>query len=114
MAREKRKKASRRPAPATAAKRPAKASDSAGSDVERRWKEYWARRKQLEEAVEKVRAASEALKSAQEQEKNRRAEFDEIKRSLTKLLDVDPVGGPVREPILVARSLQETAPKQVG
>jgi hypothetical protein len=114
MARAKTKKIPRRPAPAKAAKGTAKRSESAGSEVERRWKEYWARRKQLEEAVEKVRAASDTLKSAQEQEKTRRAEFDEIKRSLTKLLDVDPVGGPAREPILLPRNLPETAPKQVG
>lgn len=110
MARPKPKKTPRRPAPV---KKAAKSSESAGTEVEKRWKEYWARRKQLEDAVEKVRVASTALKSAQELEKTRRAEFDEIKQSLTTLLDVDPVGAATREPIPFQRSLPETAPKQV-
>ncbi len=110
MARAKTKKPPPRTQPPT---RTVKPNDSAGSEVERRWKEYWARRKQLEEAVEKVRAAAAALKSAQELEKTRRAEFDDIKRSLTTLLDVDPAGTPAREPIPLQRNLPETATKQL-
>ena len=60
MARAKTKKAPQRPQPP--ARKP---NDPAGSEVERRWKEYWSRRKQLEVAVEKVQAAAAALKSAQ-------------------------------------------------
>jgi hypothetical protein len=108
-----------RPAPAKIpkiARDAAKATGSGGSEVERRWREYWACRKRLEEAVEKVRAATDTLKAAQEQEKARRSEFDEIKRSLTKLLDVDPVTGASREPIpLAPRSVADAAaPKQLG
>jgi hypothetical protein len=80
--------------------------------VGQRWKEYWARRKQLEEAVERVRTAAAALKSAQELEKTRRAEFDDVKRSLTTLLDVDPVAAPSREPIPLQRNLPEAAGRQ--
>jgi hypothetical protein len=108
MTRSKTKKAPQRPQPP--ARKP---NDPAGSEVERRWKEYWSRRKQLEEAVEKVRTAAAALKSAQELEKTRRAEFDDIKRSLTSLLDVEPAGAPVREPIPLQRNLPETATKQL-
>lgn len=111
MARGKTKKTARRPAPTKAAKRAAKPTDSGGSEVERHWKEYWAHRKQLEEAVQKVRTAGEALKRAQEQEKAHRARFDDIKRSLTRLLDVDPVPPPTREPIPLSRNLPETAAK---
>jgi len=107
------KKTPQRPA-VKAASPAAKPSASTGGEVERRWKEYWARRKRLEEAVDKVRVASEALKGAQEDEKARRADFNEIKRSLTDLLDVDPAGAPQREPIQLPRSLPEVAPKQAG
>jgi hypothetical protein len=110
MARAKTKKIAQRPQPPA---RTGKANDPASSEVERRWKEYWARRKQLEEAVEKVRLAAAALKSAQELEKTRRAEFDDIKRSLTTLLDVDPVAAPAREPIPLQRHLPEPASKQL-
>jgi hypothetical protein len=113
MARTKAKKAARRPAPKQATPRVAKRKESGGSEVERRWKEYWVRRKQLEEAVGKVRAASDVLKSAREQEKTRRAEFDEIKRLLTKLLDIDPVDASAREPIPLPR-IQDQASKQLS
>jgi len=113
MARAKPKKAPRRPVAVKPAQKTARSGESAGTEVEKRWTEYWARRKQLEEAVDKVRAASAALKSAQELEKARRAEFDETKESLTTLLDVDPVGAAAREPIPFQRSLPETAPKQI-
>ena len=113
MARAKPKKPPRRPVPVKSARKVARSGESVGTEVEKRWKDYWARRKQLEEAVEKVRAASTALRSAQELEKTRRAEFDEIKQSLTTLLDVDPVSAATREPIPFQRSLPETAPKQV-
>ena len=115
MGRAKTKKLPRRAAPTKATKGTAKSNDSGGSEVERRWKEYWACRKQLEDAVEKVRAATEVLKSTQEQEKARRTEFEEIKRSLTKLLDVDPVAAAsVREPIPIQRSLPEAPPKETA
>ncbi|MBM4267132.1 MAG: hypothetical protein FJ144_11060 [Deltaproteobacteria bacterium] len=69
-----------------------KAGGKGGSDVERRWKEYWNSRSLLEDAVEKVKLARDSLQKAQETERNRRAEFDQIKRSLTTLLDVEPAG----------------------
>ena len=46
-------------------------------------------------------------------EKARRAEFEEVKRTLTTLLDVEPVGAPARDPIPLPRSVPEP-PKQVG
>jgi hypothetical protein len=83
--------------------------------VERRWKEYWARRTQLEEAVAKVRAATDALKAAQEAERARRGEFDAIKRTLTTLLDVEPASSvPAREPVALQHGLAEAAPKAVS
>jgi outer membrane protein TolC len=103
---------STRPAAPKSPKGAAKAS-APGSEVERRWKDYWERRSRLERAVEAVRAASAELKKAQEDEKARRAEFEEVKRSLTTLLDVDPVGAPARDPIPLPRGLPEP-PKQVG
>ncbi len=112
MARAKAKKTPQRLTAVMARKRSGEPTQS--DEVERRWTEYWACRKRLEEMVEKVRAAGEALKGAQEQEKACRAEFDDIKRSLTKLLDVDPAGAPTREPIPLPRSLPEVTPKQAG
>jgi hypothetical protein len=64
--------------------------------------------------VERVRSAGDALRTAQEQEKACRVEFDDIKRSLTKLLDVDPAGAPTREPIPLQRGLPEATSKQAG
>ena len=113
MARAKQKQSARRsPAPKTAKREP-KPKDSPGTEVERRWQEYWSRRSQLEQAVEKVRSATTELRKAQEDEKARRAEFDEVKRSLTALLDVEPAGAPARDPIPLQRGLPEP-PKQVG
>lgn len=86
------------------------ASPGASNDVERRWKEYWAARKKLEAAVETVKAARDALNEAQEAERSCRSAFDEIKRSLTELLDVDPAGGPQRGPTPMPRRQQGTAP----
>jgi hypothetical protein len=60
------------------------------SDVEKRWSAYWQRRNDLEEAVAKVREAREALASFVEIERSRRAEFEQVKASLTELLDVEP------------------------
>ncbi len=74
------------------------------SEVERRWKEYWACRTKLEDAVETVTAAREALQTAQETERTSRAEFEVLKGSLTTLLDVDPAGGPQKPPTSVAQS----------
>jgi hypothetical protein len=112
MAKAAKPKASARRPPA--AKPPKSgATTSPGTEVERRWKDYWERRSRLERAVEAVRAATTELKKAQEDEKARRAEFEEVKRSLTTLLDVDPVGAPTRDPIPLQRSLPEP-PKQVG
>lgn len=71
---------------------------SPGSDVERRWKEYWACRTKLEEAVDTVKSAREALTAAQEAERACRSEFEAIKSSLTTLLDVEPASGPQKQP----------------
>jgi outer membrane protein TolC len=107
------KSTARRPAAPKPPKGAAAKASSPGSEVERRWKDYWERRSRLELAVEAVRSATTELKKAQEDEKARRAEFEEVKRSLTTLLDVDPVGAPARDPIPLPRSVPEP-PKQVG
>jgi hypothetical protein len=62
----------------------------AGSDVEKRWAAYWQRRNELEEAVGKVRQAREALAELVEIERKRRSEFEQVKASLTEMLDVEP------------------------
>lgn len=69
-----------------------KTKSAAESDVERRWNEYWASRTTLEQAVEQVKDARAALATAQDAERACRSEFEEIKRSLTELLDVEPAG----------------------
>ena len=97
MASSKSKKASPKPVKPAAKSGSAKSSAKGGSDVERRWKEYWACRKQLEDSVEKVRAARETLQKAQDEERARRTEFDEIRRSLTTLLDVEPASSQQRQ-----------------
>lgn len=109
----------RPPAAPKPAKGAAKAS-SPGTEVERRWQDYWERRSKLEHAVEAVRSATAELKKAQEEEKTRRTEFEEVKKTLTTLLDVEPVGAvaptpsaPARDPIPLQRNLPEP-PKQVG
>jgi len=116
----------RRPPGARPSPKGSKASPKAnapGSEVERRWQDYWERRSRLEQAVEAVRSATAELKKAQEDEKARRAEFDEVKKTLTTLLDVEPVGSAAaptppaassgRDPIPLQRNLPEP-PKQVG
>ncbi len=72
---------------------PRAAKGKAGdSGVEKRWREYWKCRKELEDAVEKVRAAREALNGALDAERSRREAFEDVKRTLTDLLDVEPAG----------------------
>ena len=92
MARAKKKvrREAKRPRAKVAPKRAAAKRKGAGSDVERRWAEYWQRRKELEEAVAKVREAREALARLVEMERARRGEFEQVKGSLTELLDVEP------------------------
>jgi hypothetical protein len=90
-------------AKASAARAGAKDKGSPGGDVERRWKEYWACRTKLEDAVEKVKAARDGLQSAQDAERSCRAEFEGIKRSLTSLLDVEPAGNPQRPPTAIPK-----------
>lgn len=65
-------------------------SGPAGSHVEERWNEYWQCRQDLETAVARVQEAGQMLSEAQEAERAARAAFNEIKGSLTELLDVDP------------------------
>ena len=67
---------------------------STQTEVERRWNEYWRCRKQLEEAVAEVAAAQESLAVAMELERSRRAVFEETKRSLEQLLEVEPPSPP--------------------
>lgn len=90
-------------AKAVARPRAAASSKAApGSDVERRWKEYWASRTKLEAAVEQVKRAREALHAAQETERECRTGFEAIKASLTELLDVESPAGPTRAPTPIA------------
>lgn len=95
-----RPKPAAKPKPAARARR---AKGAPGSDVERRWNEYWACRKKLEEAVEEVRGAREALQVAQDAERACRSEFETIKGSLTDLLDVEPASGARSQPTAVPR-----------
>lgn len=81
-----------------ARRRAASKSGAPGSDVERRWKEYWGARKKLEEAVEAVKSARAALQEAQDLERSCRSDFESVKSSLTTLLDVEPAGGPQKQP----------------
>jgi len=123
MARAAKPKPSARRPPATKPTKSSPKANAPGSEVERRWQDYWERRSRLEQAVEAVRTATAALKKAQDDEKLRRAEFDEVKKTLTTLLDVEPVGNPAapappvapagRDPIPLQRSAPEP-PKQVG
>jgi hypothetical protein len=64
------------------------------SAVEQRWTEYWTRRQELEDAVARVRVAREALEQALAAEQSLRGAFDETKRALKDLLDVDPAEPP--------------------
>lgn len=95
MARSKsRAKAKQAAKPAKRAKARGAATSAVDAQVEERWREYWSRRTALEDAVSQVREAREALNLAIERESACRAEFDEIKRGLTELLDVEPAGPP--------------------
>jgi hypothetical protein len=69
---------------------PRAAASGRGSEVEGRWNEYWARRQELESAIEQVRVAREALDAAAATEQSLRTAFEDIKRSLKDLLDVAP------------------------
>lgn len=63
---------------------------SGGTEVEKRWAEYWRCRKQLEEACESVSSAQEKLAEAMELERSRRTVFEETKKALELLLEVAP------------------------
>ena len=76
-----------------------KAQTSAKNDVEKRWSEYWRLRKELEDAVAKVRTAREGLSKAMELERGRCAQFEQVKAALTKLLDVEPAAAPRPVPL---------------
>ncbi len=92
-ARAKPKSKPRAKAASTAQKSAAKGTrKKAGTEVERRWKEYWRIRKELEDVVAKVRSAKEALDAAMDLERTKREDFDETRRILTQLLDVEPAG----------------------
>ena len=72
-------------------------SSSAKTEVERRWREYWSCRKDLEEAVDAVRAAQTSLAEAAELERTRRAVFEKTKDALKQLLEVEsPTADPSR------------------
>lgn len=108
-AKSKTKKEPRRPRSAEPAKRTAAKQKGAGSDVEKRWSAYWQHRNELEEAVAKVREAREALARFVEIERARRTEFEQVKASLTELLDVEPAH-PAR-PVALASEPRELAAK---
>jgi hypothetical protein len=65
----------------------------AGSEVERRWREYWDNRKALESAVTAVRDAQAKLATARDAERGLREKFEATKDSLKQLLEVEPAGG---------------------
>lgn len=86
-------KAKRKAAPK---KKPAKAAPkkrkgkSGGTEVEKRWAEYWRCRRQLEEACDTVREAQGRLSEALQLEQERRSVFEETKAALEQLLEVAP------------------------
>lgn len=92
MARAKKKvrRETKQPRPKAASKRTASKKKGAGSDVEKRWAEYWQRRNELEDAVARVKEARDALTRLVEVERTRRNDFEQVKASLTELLDVEP------------------------
>jgi hypothetical protein len=74
------------------------------TEVERRWADYLEQRTALEESVAAVQAASEALSSARQIEAERRKQFDEQKRALEQLLEVEAASArrpdkPERKPL---------------
>jgi chromosome segregation ATPase len=89
-AKKKVRRETKQPRPKAASKRSASKKKGAGSDVEKRWAEYWRRRNELEEAVAQVKEARDALARLVEIERTRRSEFEQVKASLTELLDVEP------------------------
>lgn len=111
MARAKKKTRQEAKAPRSKAvtKKAASKRKSAGTDVEKRWTVYWQRRSELEDAVAKVREARDALAQLVEVERTRRSEFEQVKASLTELLDVEPAS-PSR-PVAVPSEPREAGAK---
>ena len=66
-----------------------KTTGKRGTEVERQWSAYLKRRTALVQAVETVRAASAELSKARQTEAARRKDFDESKRLLEQLLEVE-------------------------
>jgi hypothetical protein len=108
------KRSAGKPAAASRTSAKGRRKSGAGTEVEKRWQEYWDCRKRLEETVELVRSAREALQQAQEAERARRIEFDKVKGTLTTLLDVEPATSAQPRPIELAADFGRTPPKQVG
>jgi hypothetical protein len=79
-------KASAKPARAP---RAAKEPTSSRSEVEKEWEQYWQHRAALEEACADVRRAQSSLAEATKRESERRIAFEEAKRSLKQLLEVE-------------------------
>ena len=101
-------KTKKAPAKKAPAKKPArKGVGKHGTEVEKRWADYLEQRTALEEAVTAVQAAAQELASARQIETEKRREFDECKRTLEQLLEVDPAAGGVagreRKPLDFAR-----------
>jgi hypothetical protein len=80
--------------PKVAPKKKSKAGKGKSSgpttEVEQRWNEYWTCRKQLEETIEQVRASRAQLTEIQAVEREHRTAFEDTKRSLKQLLEVEP------------------------
>lgn len=78
---------------APAAKKSTRPTPSGGqtsrSDVERRWQEYWRCRTELEQACNAVRQAQTSLGAAVDKEKKCRSVFEESKKVLKDLLEVE-------------------------
>lgn len=66
-----------------------KTTGKRGTEVEHQWSAYLKRRTALVQAVETVRVASAELSKARETEAARRKDFDDSKRSLEQLLEVE-------------------------
>lgn len=69
------------------------------TDVERRWRQYWQHRTDLEAAVAEVTRCEASLTAARQQERTRREVFNQAKSHLQELLEVESAGTAARKQI---------------
>lgn len=92
-------KAPTRKNPAASKAGKAKRGQGQQTDVERRWRQYWQHRTDLEAAVAEVTRCEASLTTARQLERTRREVFNQAKSHLQELLEVETAGAAARKQV---------------